>query len=315
MEARLYRIAAARGVPVADRDDLVQEVAARVLSTGVAYESADDLLPWAAAVLRRAHVDSHRHHERFPLASDMTTESANTDRVVAADVACTVVARLDLAAIGETVAAWPADARRALFSDERGEGRQTSAFYVRRHRLRARLLQVIDGVGAWTGVRRIETAAELLAPVTAHAPVAAAACLTLVLAMGGGHSPRHGPALAEPASGQAVEVAARIDTVAAAATAGIGDSPAAGGPSRAAANGDATSTARPPVEPAPRSSSMVYSPVEPSADVEAADQHPSVEVENRDDDHPPMVCTDGELTPGGCRDWPVYPRDHVPLPI
>src|SRR5688500_8169569 len=148
VEPRLRRVAAARGIPVDDRDDIVQEVAVRVLASGVTFETAEELLPWAATVLRRIHVDGHRKRERIeflPLTS-ATADSTSTGTGTG-DVADAAVAWLDLATIGQAVAAWPPDARHALF----GRDRHTGASYVRRHRLRARLLELIDGLAAWVG--------------------------------------------------------------------------------------------------------------------------------------------------------------------
>jgi DNA-directed RNA polymerase specialized sigma24 family protein len=188
VEARLRRVMAARRVPEADRDDLLQEVAARALASGVAFESADDLGPWAATVLRRLHVDLHRRSNRIGFAmSDGDVPGDDVD--AAAEVAVTVEARMDLDAVAKVMATWSPATRQVLLETERAGTTHTSAFYVRRHRLRLKLLAAIDGVGGFLGGiwRRIDPVAladKLRAAEVAPgvlAPMAAAFVMALVL--------------------------------------------------------------------------------------------------------------------------------------
>src|SRR5688500_15645844 len=62
---RLSAALRARCVPEHQIDDVVQEVAIRALSSEVAFESAQDLYPWARVVALRLVVDHHRREARL----------------------------------------------------------------------------------------------------------------------------------------------------------------------------------------------------------------------------------------------------------
>jgi hypothetical protein len=147
LELQLRRVLNARHVPVDDHDDLLQEVAARILASDVAFESAADLLPWASTVIRRLHIDHVRKAKRLALDGQVPDVRGSTD------VERTVAARMELSSVAEVLVAWPHDARDTLLS-ARGV-RQPSSVYVRRYRLRAKLMAALDGWAAFVGfVRR-----------------------------------------------------------------------------------------------------------------------------------------------------------------
>lgn len=63
VEGPLRSSLAARGVPLAEIDDLVQETAARALECEAAFEDAEHLRRWCFVVARRLIVDSHRRNQ------------------------------------------------------------------------------------------------------------------------------------------------------------------------------------------------------------------------------------------------------------
>jgi hypothetical protein len=146
LEHQLRRVLHARHVPVDDHDDLLQEVAARILASGVAFESADDLLPWASTVIRRLHIDHVRKANRVALDGHVPEVRGS------ADVERTVAARMELSSVAEVLVGWPIEARDTLLG-ARGV-RQPSSVYVRRYRLRAKLISALEGWAAFVGFLR-----------------------------------------------------------------------------------------------------------------------------------------------------------------
>jgi DNA-directed RNA polymerase specialized sigma24 family protein len=53
-----------RGVREAACEDILQEVAVRVLRSGVVFRGADDLVPWACVVVWRVHIGDYRKRQR-----------------------------------------------------------------------------------------------------------------------------------------------------------------------------------------------------------------------------------------------------------
>jgi DNA-directed RNA polymerase specialized sigma24 family protein len=193
VEAGLRRVLAARRVPDADHDDFLQEVAARAFASGdLTFTSADELLPWASTVLRRLHVDACRRDRRLERSGAIDDVGA-IEKADPADVAVEVAARMELDAVAKAMAGWSPDSRRVLLSSDAEGTRRPSAFYVRRHRLRMKLLAAVDGLGAlWGGVLRrfdpatiadrVRAADSVQSAATAlAAPVAAAACAVALL--------------------------------------------------------------------------------------------------------------------------------------
>lgn len=176
VEARVRRVLAARGVAPSDREDLLQEVAARALASGVEFASAERFAAWAATVARNLHVQSFRRTEalkaRMPLLARRPL-----------DAEAELEARLDVAVAAAFVTALSPGERQALLGDTDGV-RQPSAFYVQRHRLRQKLLQAMEGLGAfWTGLgRRFRLPFSGTGPGSGSAATQAAAVLAPVAA-------------------------------------------------------------------------------------------------------------------------------------
>lgn len=220
VEAKVRRVLAARGVPVDEREDVVQEVAARALASDIAFPSTDRFAAWASTVARRLHIESLRRNKRLQSRLHTMVDpygggDCAGSGAQARSVEAVIEARLDVAVATKFVAALSADERHALLGDT-GGARQTSAFYVQRHRLRRKLQRAIEGVGAlWANLgRRFVLRGMRLptgdgaAPVThatfVLAPVAAACALVLGQVLGS-HDPasvasRKPPAVAATAA-------------------------------------------------------------------------------------------------------------------
>lgn len=190
LRAMLYR----RRLDPASADDVVQEVALRVLSNDVTFESSTDLLRWAAPVACRLHVDLLRHRAR------MTDPSEAAEHPARDDVAGEVADRLELQRALRAIAALrPAD-RDAIIDAVASEpavprDRQEAVrLAVRRHRARSRLAVALGQLAAWIGTTVIGwrmVARERLAPVVAMLPAAAA--IPIAVSLGVGTSPAPAP--------------------------------------------------------------------------------------------------------------------------
>jgi len=129
------------GVTPATAEDVVQEVAARIVSADVAYRSVDDLMPWAATVARHLLFDHRRSEARRPT---VTLEDAPSP-VEFDDL---LEHRRRLAAV---VTCWSqlSDQDRQALSAPFTGARPTSRaegvrWAVRRHAARARLAAIVD---------------------------------------------------------------------------------------------------------------------------------------------------------------------------
>ena len=206
----MWRVLAARGVAAVDREDIVQEVAARALASGVEFASAERFAAWATTVARNLHIESLRRKERLQARMPLLARQE-------LDADAELEARLDVAVAATFVTALSRSERQALLSETDGV-RQPSAFYVQRHRLRQKLLGAMEGIGAfWAGLtRRFRlpfsgtgsggSAATQAAAVLA--PVAAACALLLGQATIDRSRPAPPPTAAAPAArGQAAPAA------------------------------------------------------------------------------------------------------------
>lgn len=178
VEPRLRRYLLARRVPAVDVDDVVQEVALRVLVHSPDYDGADDLLPWCITVARNVATDAVRAGARRAPA-DLTPDVPAAD-----DVEGQVAARLELE---RTLAAL----KTLTFPDQRAivEGidqsrpchdRTTSVrLAVRRHRARQRLLALLAAIAAWAwgSLRRLRPTTVVMAA----GPLALAASISVAL--------------------------------------------------------------------------------------------------------------------------------------
>lgn len=305
VEPELRRWLARRRVPAADRDDYVQEVAARVLVSPVPLHSFGDVMRWSMAVLRNLHIDRVRSERRRPPCD----EAGLDDQFVgpaAVDVARQVVARLDLAVVAEEMSSWSADQRRTLLHDEASGTRRSSAFYVARHRLRSRLLAAIDGAAAfWAGIwRRIEPAdVDRTTAAAVLIPPAAIACIvsfTLLDGRGGaaGPQPAAGPPISRAAAAPATGLPDGL-VVASYQPPGAGVQLDAARPEAASPRSGARDGQSPDLVP----------PVDERVEVDGPGD-PYVQVES---EHPiePLFCLSGPgLPPGLCVDDPRYPTDQ-----
>ena len=305
VERHLRQVLAARRVAPSDHDDLVQEVAARAIAAQVAFHCAADLVPWATTVLRRLHGRQLRNHEHVELVAARTNDRR------APDVAVEVTARLDLARVAEVVGSWPADARETLFGDEREGTRQTSAFYVRRHRLRAKLLAAIDGLaGLVPGLRRFqamhgEQAGQLAAALLSPAAIACAA-LVFPFGLGPGDRASSPPVTATFVAARATAPAGPLPAAASSGT--DGSTGAAAGRRSPAGAGAGAATA----EQRAATRRPIHSPVTERVEVEATDNHPYVEIENNEEQEPFWCMTGLRFVPDTC----VHnPAPAPPLPV
>jgi hypothetical protein len=150
---RLLRFLHARGTDASAAEDIVQEVALRVVALDVPYESADDLMRWAATAARNLAIDQWRADSRY---GAVPLEEAAS----AVDVDETVEHRLRLEAVGQSWMQLSERDREALRSGALGTKASSRSESVRwavqRHAARARLTAMIDGVVgvlAWLGAK------------------------------------------------------------------------------------------------------------------------------------------------------------------
>jgi DNA-directed RNA polymerase specialized sigma24 family protein len=135
-----------RGVAPAAAEDAVQEAVARAIDRGIRFSDVEDLLPWIHTVAWRVVLDSRRRDDRLVYAVPDCESPENPARVVEA--------RLQLQRLGELIADLsPADHDvLASRSDATLTRRESVRRAVRRHRVRAQLLALLDGVAvvlAW----------------------------------------------------------------------------------------------------------------------------------------------------------------------
>lgn len=167
--ARLERSLSTRGVDRVTREDIVQEVACRVLDKRVPFTSADDLTGWALTTGHNLWTDDGRRWARRGAA--VAAGVVDRDGALAAlpapgpDVVTVVEDRLAVEAVLGALRAMSAadrDAIVAFVTGHRVEGRrETSRVKVRRHRARERLrpaldraTAVLEGVAAFGVVAR-----------------------------------------------------------------------------------------------------------------------------------------------------------------
>ncbi|HSH59407.1 MAG TPA: sigma-70 family RNA polymerase sigma factor [Acidimicrobiales bacterium] len=152
---RLAALLRRRGVDPATSEDIVQEVATRVLLHRVPFDGADDLSRWAATVARNLAVDHFRAQRHF-------IEEPPEDRPAAVELASIVEQRMTLDAVREELGRLAAPQRAAvlshLTSPAIGNRREDVRLAVQRHRARAHLKRLLKGLvgvlgGLWGGRR------------------------------------------------------------------------------------------------------------------------------------------------------------------
>ena len=209
VERRLRALLYRRGLEQASADDVVQEVALRVLAHGVTFDSAEDLLRWAAPVACRLHVDLLRHRARI------TDAEEAPDHASRIDVAGEVADRLELQRAFRAIATLrPAD-RDAIIeavADEAPPARsrqEAVRLAVRRHRARSRLAVVLEQLAAFTGILAGWRALARHRRTSLAALVPAAAALPLMMTL----SPSVAPPAAPPAAVAPVEAGVAPEAV------------------------------------------------------------------------------------------------------
>lgn len=145
VDSRLAAMLRRRGVAPHDVEEVVQETATRVITSGVTYSSGDDLFRWAAVVGWRLALDRKRAERRL-------TGEPVPERRAADDVGRIVENRVVLAEVGRQMGLLSEKDRQALLSsvgDNGGLTRQESVRQsVARHRARNRLRALLQGLVA-----------------------------------------------------------------------------------------------------------------------------------------------------------------------
>jgi RNA polymerase sigma factor (sigma-70 family) len=182
---QLTNVLRSRGVQPADVDDIVQDVAVRALKVPRRFESEEHLVAWCCRVGINLHIDATRRQRRVVV-------EAPPDPVATHDTAATVERRMALEILADGIADLSDDEKRLLFELERTDSRKEAVrLAVRRHRLRARLATLVEGlaaiVGLVRGLSRFTSGLSKPAKVSlAAAPVVAAGLVLGPLAIGGG---------------------------------------------------------------------------------------------------------------------------------
>lgn len=143
---RVARHLRQRGVAPADVDDVVQETGVRVLTTRPGFTDAEDLYPWARTVAWRLAIDAGRRRRHLePIETCDVPDDHTVERIVAG--------RLTLAAVREQLGHLSDADRQALSVAPGGRDRREAVrLAVRRHRARARLLALVEGVASVIGI-------------------------------------------------------------------------------------------------------------------------------------------------------------------
>lgn len=141
-----------------------------MLDAGVPFDSAEDLFPWAATVLRRLHLDELRRARRRDVPFD---DAPQLHGAAPGDVGSAVEARVAFERAALVIGSWSQEERGILFGAGVDTAMSAGAFYVRRHRLRAKLREAMTGLaaavtGAWQRV--LPSAAGTVAAVSLAAP-------------------------------------------------------------------------------------------------------------------------------------------------
>lgn len=159
-------------------EDLVQDVAVRLLRTGLHFAEPKELLKWSYVVARHLYID----HVRRP--GPLPCELAELPEPLApTDVVRTVEARLALAQVGRVLRTMSDADQQALLQLVRDDPdaaptsrRESTRLAVQRHRARTRLQHLIASTAALIGVLGAQ-----LRRLGGHATVAAAYVVPLLM--------------------------------------------------------------------------------------------------------------------------------------
>ena len=159
--ARLIHLALSRGADRQTAEDIAQEVAVRAIKGDVGFHDLEDFFGWASTVAKNLCVDHARSQGRFVALQEVPDVSGGHD------VHGEVEKRMRLSRTLREMARLDVADRVAIIdgvNETPHPNRQTAVrLAVRRHRARARLLQMVEGVAAfWAfvkGGRRLVVAA------------------------------------------------------------------------------------------------------------------------------------------------------------
>ena len=287
--SRIATVLRARGLQGADVDDVAQEVAIRALRDRGRFGSYEHFVRWCCRVAINVHLDDVRRQRRLSPAPPPDVAGQH-------DTAAVAHRRMALEVLATSVEELSPDERRLLFDPEpAGSRREAVRLAVRRHRLRARLAALVEGLAAaFPGMRRLSRS--LSAPAKAGlaaVPVVVAGLLVV-------------PGMVALPAGSPAERARPASWVPAPPT----GTPARSGVAAGAARGPAAPTLRPSSAPVPSASAA------PSSRTLAEVDHsslPPVKVSRRDraDDHPGL-CVFGHVN--ACLDRPgaTVPVPNIP---
>lgn len=153
VSAELERYLRRRGATSSQAQDLAQDVAVKVLTRGVAFTSAQDLLRWCYPVARNGLVDLQRAARRVADDPEQAPEASS-----GVDVHAVVEARIRLTRVLAGIRRLDVGDQEALRPLLRGEElpasadrREATRLAVRRHRARARLTTLVGPAAAVLG--------------------------------------------------------------------------------------------------------------------------------------------------------------------
>ena len=171
---RVRAAVAARGAQPADADDVVQEVAVRALASDRQFRSEEHFVRWCCRVAINLRIDAVRRARRIapPLDADapgIADTARDAERRMALDRLATVINEL------------APEEQRLLFEATPTDSRRDAVrLAVRRHRLRARLAAMVDGLaGAFAFVRHVSRRT----PASARLSVAAVPVVVVGMAI------------------------------------------------------------------------------------------------------------------------------------
>jgi DNA-directed RNA polymerase specialized sigma24 family protein len=163
VEARILRMLATHHCLPADRADIAQETAERLLRRRIPFADAADLGRYALATAHHAWVDHVRKQQ------PTVDISAAVETLMISDTNTTVANRL---ALSKMLADLSEEEMRLLDGDADGPQTRQDAVRanVQRHRLRNRLKQVVVGLLAVTALLGFSSAATRQGMVARHSP-------------------------------------------------------------------------------------------------------------------------------------------------
>lgn len=146
--SRVEAVLRGRGVQAADVDDIVQEAAIRAFRQLDRFTSQEHLVRWCCRVAINAHIDTVRKNRR--LVAEPSEDAAGPLNVAEA-----VEGRIALdAALAEVAGLSEEDRTLLLHPPMASDRKEAVRLAVRRHRLRARLTNMLEGVLAGIPILR-----------------------------------------------------------------------------------------------------------------------------------------------------------------